>query len=89
MDEPEKIIELVERYPEFRAMYEHVYYICQNVEDIMGIFSEELRIMDRNTVKYMVDEMQETIDEQRNQIEALEKELEKYREASKIKENKG
>ena len=29
----------------------------------MGIFSEELRIMDRNTVKYMVDEMQEMIDE--------------------------
>lgn len=88
MDEPEKIIELIERYPEFRAMYEHVYYICRNVEDIMGIFSEELKIMDRNTVKYMVDEMQETIDEQRNQLKELEKELEKYREASKIKENK-
>lgn len=69
MDEPEKIIELVERYPEFRAMYEHVYYICRNVEDIMGIFSEELRIMDQNTVKYMVDEMQEMIDEKDRQLE--------------------
>ena len=43
MDEPEKIIELINTYPEFREMYEHVYYICRNVEDVMGIFSEELR----------------------------------------------
>ena len=35
----------------------------------MGIFSEELRIMDRNTVRYMVDEMQETIDEQKETID--------------------
>lgn len=34
----------------------------------MGIFSEELKILDRNTVKYMVDEMQETIDEQKRQL---------------------
>ena len=34
----------------------------------MGIFSEELKILDRNTVKYMVDEMQETIDEQKKQL---------------------
>ena len=69
MDEPEKIIELINTYPEFREMYEHVYYICRNVEDVMGIFSEELRIMDRNTVRYMVDEMQETIDEQKETID--------------------
>ena len=65
----EKIIELINTYPEFREMYEHVYYICRNVEDVMGIFSEELRIMDRNTVRYMVDEMQETIDEQKETID--------------------
>ena len=34
----------------------------------MGIFSEELKILDRNTVKYMVDQMQETINEQKAQI---------------------
>lgn len=69
MDDAEKIIELINTYPEFREMYEHVYYICRNVEDVMGIFSEELRIMDRNTVRYMVDEMQETIDEQKETID--------------------
>ena len=62
----------------------------------MGIFSEELRIMDRNTVKYMVDQMQEEIDIQRQkleqkdnqlnnqqqQIEFLEKELQRLRKNS-------
>ena len=67
-DEPEQIIRLITEYPEFKAMYEHVYNMCRNVEDVMGIFSEELKILDRNTVKYMVDEMQETIDEQNIQI---------------------
>lgn len=45
-------------------MYEQAYHICRNVEDIMGLFSEELRILDRNTVQYMIDEMQDTIDAQ-------------------------
>ena len=34
----------------------------------MGIFSEELKILDRNTVKYMVVQIQETINEQKAQI---------------------
>ena len=77
MDEPKKIIELINTYPEFREMYEHVYYICRNVGDVMGIFSEELRIMNRNTVRYMVDEMQETIDEQKEMIVGQQEQLKK------------
>lgn len=63
-DAPDDIIRLIEEYPEFQAMYEQAYHICRNVEDIMGLFSEELRILDRNTVQYMIDEMQDTIDAQ-------------------------
>lgn len=29
--------------------------------DIMGLFSEELRILDRNTVQYMIEKMQDTL----------------------------
>lgn len=71
MDEPERIIELITTYPEFKAIYEHVYSMCRNVEDVMGIFSEELKILDRNTVRYMVDEMQDTINEQKDIIKTL------------------
>ena len=55
-DEPERIIELITKFPEFKAMYETLYQLCQNVERVMSMFSEELRIMDRNTVKYMIEE---------------------------------
>ena len=66
-DDPEKIIELIERYPNFRDMYKQVYELCQNVERVMEMFSKELRILDQNTVRYMVDEMQSEIE--RNKYE--------------------
>ena len=34
----------------------------------MGMFSEELKILDRNTVQYMIDEMEEQIKEQGRQL---------------------
>ena len=34
----------------------------------MGLFSKELQILDKNTVQYMIDQMQDTIDEQQNTI---------------------
>ena len=40
--------------------------MCQDTEKMMSIFSEELAIMDKNTVQYMVDEMQDTIDSLQN-----------------------
>lgn len=62
-DNPNKIIELITSYPEFKAMYETLYQTCQNVERVMEMFSEELRILDQNTVKYMIEEQQQEIDE--------------------------
>lgn len=67
-DEPETIIRLIETYPEFRPLYNDVYSMCQNMERVMGMFSRELLELDRNTVQYMIDEMQETIDEQQETI---------------------
>ena len=69
IDEPDMIIKLTEEYPEFKVMYQQVYEMCRNVEGLMGIFSEELKIMDRNTVRYMVDQMQEELDDKQEQLE--------------------
>lgn len=69
-DEPERIIELIEKYPEFREIYEEGYDICRNVEGVMTMFSRELYELDRNTVQYMIDEMQDTIDTQKNTIDS-------------------
>ena len=61
-DNPDRIVELITKFPCFKAMYETLYQMCQNVERMMEMFSEELRILDRNTVKYMIEELQQEID---------------------------
>ena len=75
MDSPETIMELSNKYPEFTTMYEHVYNICQNMEKVMGMYSEELKILDQNTVRYMVDQMQEEIDSQKQEISLQKQQL--------------
>ena len=74
-DEPEIIIELIRQYPEFKEMYEEIYVMCQNVEKVMKMFSKELIQLDRNTVQYMIDEMQDTIDVQKEELEAKQNQL--------------
>ena len=63
----------------FREMYDDIYELCRNMEKVMGMFSKELRELDRNTVQYMIDELQETIDAQAAALEANEKKLEAER----------
>ncbi len=58
-DNPEDIIALIEKYPNFKSMYAQIYEICQNIEKVMEMFSKELYELDRNTVQYMIDELQE------------------------------
>ena len=68
-DEPERILELLQKFPMFRSMYEQIYDICQNTERVMGMFSRELKELDDNTVKYMIDELQEELDEKAANLE--------------------
>lgn len=70
VDDPEWIVKLIEQYPEFIPLYKDVYTMCQNTEKIMGIFSEELKILDKNTVQLMIDEMQDAIDSQKSTIDS-------------------
>lgn len=68
VDEPEMIIKLIEVYPQFRKYYEEIYELCRNTEKVMNMFSKELQELDRNTVQYMIDEMQEVIDAQKDDL---------------------
>ncbi len=85
-DEPEDILKLVNRYPEFQAMYEQAYQLCRNVEDVMGIFSEELRMLDRNTVQLMIDDMQKMIDTQKEKLSQIDEQLSQKEEQLSQKE---
>ena len=53
-DEPERIIELITRYPEFKPMYETLYQMCLNVERVMemssGIITNSCSIFNCNPV---------------------------------------
>ena len=74
-DDPSDIIRLIERYPEFKAMYQQIYEMCECVEDMMGLFSKELARMDENTVTYMMDEMQEEIDKKKAELDQTKAEI--------------
>lgn len=68
MDDPEIIIEIIEKYPDFKEMYEQAYDVCRNIEEVMQMFSKELLELDRNTVKLMIDDMQKQIEEKDEEI---------------------
>lgn len=78
-DDPETVMELIEAYPEFKEIYEEGYEICRNMEKVMGLFSKELYLLDRNTEKLMFDEMQKESEELRIKSEEMRQENEKVR----------
>ena len=85
-DNPEDILYLTERHPEFIPMYEQLFAICSNEGRMLEMYSAELRMMDNNTVKLMIDKMNEKLDEKDREIEAKKHELEaKDRELEKLK----
>ena len=86
-DEPEIIIKLISQYPEFKEMYEEIYVMCQNVEKVMEMFSKELIQLDRNTVQYMIDEMQDTIDVQKEELEAKQETIDTQKGELEAKQN--
>ena len=75
-DDPDMIIKLLEQNFEFRDIYEEIYNICRNSERMMGMFSKELEILDRNTVKLMIDELDEALGEEREKVKAIKQERE-------------
>lgn len=81
-DDPEIIISLITAYPEFKPLYAEVYDMCSNIERVMEMFSKELQELDKNTVLYMIDEMQETINKLSSQLQS-----ETQRNQELIKEN--
>ena len=80
MDEPEWIIRVIEAYPEFEAMYRQIYEMCLNVERMMEMFSKELQDLDRNTVHYMIDEMQNEINRMGSELQQSKEELQQSKE---------
>lgn len=56
-EESERILELVDTYPEFVQYYEDIAKFRNNPKELIHMYSEALYLLDRNTEKYMVEEM--------------------------------
>ena len=83
----EEAEELMTEYPWLEEIYKEIAMLRQKPEEVLHMFSEALRIMDRNTVKYMVEEQQKELEEKQKKIdEQQEQLLEKDQEIRMLKE---
>lgn len=78
-DKMEDIKRILDVYPEFKELYREIFRFRFQTKEVVGMFSEALRILDANTAQYMIEEQQKEIEEQKKEIERLKKELEKYK----------
>lgn len=87
-DDPEKMIELIEAYPEFKILYEEVYQLCSNIERMICMFSKELRELDRNTVQYMIEEQEKELERKQERLEKQQDELDRHKKELAAKDTK-
>ncbi len=81
-DQIEDIMEVCEAYPEFIPIYREVFDFSNQMEELVMMFSDALRDMDRNEERYMVEEL-------RAERKKLEKENDKLsREKDSLEEQK-
>ena len=73
-EEPEDVLRLINSRPEFLPMYKEKTEFRKDPAEVIGMFSEELRILDRNTTKYMIDELHEQVEAEINENKELKKE---------------
>ena len=56
---------LIEDYPWLQEIYEEIAMLRHRPEEVLGMFSEALRILDQNTVKYMIEELQKQLEDEK------------------------
>ena len=77
----EDAVRLCETYPWLSEPYREMAGFAANPEELMGMFSEILHELDRNTTHYMVDDMKEKIEQQGKTIVKLQGTVTAQREA--------
>ena len=65
---------LVQDYPWLQEIYEEIAMLRHRPEEVLGMFSEALRILDQNTVKYMIEELQKQLEDEKAEKAAAIKE---------------
>lgn len=76
---PEEIERLIEIFPDLESVRQDINEYLERPREVLNMFSEALRILDRNTAELMVDRMKDEMDElklQKGKLEAQNGELE-------------
>ena len=60
-DDPDEIVKFVNQYPEFLPCYHDLIAFRQNPKEMINVFSDALRELDRNTERYMVEELNKEV----------------------------
>ncbi len=68
VDDMKDALKLVETYPWLAEIYREMAELLRNPEEVLNMYSEALRILDSNTVQFMIEEQREQIEEQREEI---------------------
>ena len=71
---------LMNKYPWLEEIYKEIAMLRQKPGEVLHMFSEALKIMDRNTVNYMIEEQQKELEEKDKQLEQKNEQLEQKNE---------
>lgn len=80
IDEAEK---LLEEYPWLLEIYQEMAALRRKPEEVLDMYSEALRILDRNTVRYMIEEQQKELEQKKEEINQQKKEINQQKAAIK------
>ena len=80
-DDPDTIVKLVTKYPEFLSIYKDIAEFRKKPGEVIGMFSEALRELDRREEFYMVDDLKEMIAEREKVLAEKEKDLAEAKQA--------
>ena len=62
-DDPKDVLKLIEAYPEFEEYYHDVAMFRKRPKELMNMYSEVLAQIDKNTERYMIEEMQKEVED--------------------------
>ena len=76
MDDPKVILEIITKFPAFIPLYNDIFQFRRDIREVLNMFSKELEEMDRNTIRYMVEQQQDLIEKQKAALAAKDAEKE-------------
>ena len=66
----------IRHYPWLEPIYQEIALLRRSPEEVIGMWSEALRILDENSLKYYVEELKDELDKKNAEIAALKAQLE-------------